>query len=375
MTKQRKTKHNNPLGTLADIIMTGASWASVVGLWVSAASVYVSPANVRLAGILGIGFPLMLVGTVVTLVLCLLFAPRRCWISLLGLICCIGSIRSYCPFNPFGTAAGPDALVVVSYNTQYFSETKTDEERARALQYFIDQGTDILVFQEGSDNITSWTKDLCPDFARRLPHTAIPFKGQSTVQGICSRYPIIGSELVSSHTGNAIVAFWLRPDKGDSLLVVNVHLKSNNLSIEDRENYAKIVKNPHHKQSSDSTLLTSRTLASKISSSAGVRALMADTLADFLARHPSVPTIVCGDFNDTPISYSTQRIRRSGLTDAFRTVGNGIARSFNKDAIAVRIDHQFCTHDFTPLRAEIDKTAHWSDHYPLIVAYDRVRKR
>lgn len=331
---------------------------------------------------MGLAFPLMLAGTLFCLFLSLVFLPRRCWIALLGLITTAGSIRSYCPFN-LAKDEAPD-LTVISYNCHYFEDAKTEEAKRAVLEYFVDSHADICVFQESNKHIPEW-EDCCPAFFQRFPHYDCPYEGKTTQQSIFSRYPIERSALVTSHGQNAIVAFWLSLPKGDSLLVVNCHLKSNGLTPEDRVQYTRLVKTPIDAanvgnyenfpkdtkpfSNSDSTFTTSRYLAGKFASTAGIRACMADTLATFLSHHPHIHTLVCGDFNDTPISYSTHCMKRAGLNDAYRMAGNGMGRSFNKDAITVRIDHQFCSDHYLPIDAKIDKSQDGSDHYPLIVKY------
>lgn len=355
---------------MAEMVMTGASWASVFALWAVAASVYVSPATSRLAGAMGILFPMTLGAVLVSLALTLLLAPRRSWISILGLICASGSIRTYCPiqFSKPETVDADSSLVVMSYNCYGFANANTNDGQDSILQYVLSYGTDIFCYQEGSSQFPHWSAQVAA-FAERFPYISQPYPEASTSQGCCSRWPIVRTELVTSHTQNGVVAFWIERSKGDSLLVLNCHLQSNNLTVEDRSQYNQMVRNPQQQQSTDSTLHTSRMLASKYATSAAVRALMADTVVQYLERHPGVPTIVCGDFNDTPISYSAYRMQRHGLIDAYRAAGNGIGRSFNKDAMYVRIDHQFCSDAFRPVRAFVDRTPKWSDHYPIVVTY------
>lgn len=370
----------NPLNNFVDAVLTGASWVSVLGLWAVAASTYVSPADFRIVGIMGLAFPMLLAGTLFCLFFTLLFAPRRSWITIVGLLLCAGSIRSYFPIN--FTSNDECDLTVMTYNCHGFPSAVSDDEKRDILEYLVSQQADIFVYQEGNNSLTKWY-DLYPDFAKLYPYHECPYDGKTTIQGVFSRYPIQRTELVSSNVQNAIIAFWLQLPKNDSILVINCHLKTNNLTPEDRTQYNRMVKAPidaakgHHPDEDnatpltnpDSTLLTSRHLAGKIATAAVCRAEMADTLADFLCRHQDIRTIVCGDFNETPISYSVRRVKKCGLNDAFRMAGNGMGRSFNKDAIAVRIDHQFCSDHYRPIEARIDNTALWSDHYPLIVKY------
>lgn len=379
---RRHSKHErrNPLVSFAEIFLTGASWVSVLALWCCAASVYVSPADWRIFGVAGLGFPLVLGGTIAMFLLTLLFCPRRAWICLLGILFASGSIRSYVPYNPFLKDTDEPQLALMSYNAHGFTGLIADSDRIEFLNYLLRENIDIFCFQEGVRSVTEWD-NIVPAFRERFPYLEMPYTGpgnEELVLGVYAPYPIVRSELVTSHTGNGVIAFWLLRNTGDSLLVVNCHLKSNNLSPEDREQYRNMMPSreggvqstlQRQYEHPDSTYLTSRHLAGKIATAAAIRAAMTDTVIHFLSQHPDLPTIVCGDFNEIPISYSTQRLRRHGLTDAFRTAGNGLGFTFNNDAIAVRIDHQYCSDHFKPVKARVADEAQWSDHYPIIVSY------
>lgn len=375
--KDTKRKHR-PLGLriitfLNDMTMTVASICAVTLLLCCAVSVYVSPVVFKYASLFGLIFPAAVALTVLVFILCLVFCLRRSWICLVGLLLVSGSIRAYFPINPFQAAHMPssDALRIMTYNTHGTGNVKDSTLQTDYLQYVLDQQADVFLFQEGSPQFLEWDS-INPRFRQRYPYCDIPFPSQSTYQGCCSRYPIKRSEIVTHvGSGNAAIAFWIdHPTKHD-ILVINCHLRSNQLTENEREQYSEIVHNSNQAaKQSDQTYNTSRMLASKFVKAAELRAHMADTIADYLSRHRGVPTIVCGDFNDTPISYSCYRVKHCDLNDAFRMTGNGMGRSFNKDAIAVRIDHAFCSDHFKPISARIDKLPTWSDHYPLIVTYE-----
>ena len=76
--------------------------------------------------------------------------------------------------------------------------------------------------------------------------------------------------------------------------------------------------------------------------------------------------LVCGDFNDTPISYTHHRLS-TGLHDAIASTGRGVNYSYYfKSLIGVRIDHMLYSDQIEARAAYVDRTAEISDHKPII---------
>ena len=74
------------------------------------------------------------------------------------------------------------------------------------------------------------------------------------------------------------------------------------------------------------------------------------------------PIILCGDFNDTPLSYAYYTISKN-LKDAFKESGKGIGQSFVKIP-ALRIDYilhneRFNSYNYIKYKKKL------SDHYAL----------
>lgn len=69
------------------------------------------------------------------------------------------------------------------------------------------------------------------------------------------------------------------------------------------------------------------------------RADQADSIHAEIERSP-YPVLVCGDFNDTPASYTYRQIRK-GLTDGFRDCGSGYQYTFRQLYKLWRIDYVF----------------------------------
>ena len=91
--------------------------------------------------------------------------------------------------------------------------------------------------------------------------------------------------------------------------------------------------------------------------------------ADFLSEHlKSAPynVLLCGDFNDTPISYTYERIIRSReFKDAFREKGIGFGSTHVGVFPFLRIDHLFMDKGIKLNYYRVLKEE-YSDHYPVI---------
>ena len=148
----------------------------------------------------------------------------------------------------------------------------------------------------------------------------------------------------------------------DTIIVVNNHLESNHLSMLEREGYQELLKGDVSKEQAK---MQSRLLIDKLTDAAVIRAPQADSVAAFIRRYSDYPIIVCGDFNDNPISYVRRTIAQ-GLTDCYVSTAKGMGWSYNQKGFYVRIDNVLCSSHFKPYNCKIDNKIDASDHYPII---------
>ena len=81
-------------------------------------------------------------------------------------------------------------------------------------------------------------------------------------------------------------------------------------------------------------------------------------------NHSPYPIIVCGDFNDVPVSYAYETIG-AGLQNAFVQKGSGISRTFSSISPTLRIDNIFADKRFTVTQfTRVKKLL--SDHFPIV---------
>ena len=95
-----------------------------------------------------------------------------------------------------------------------------------------------------------------------------------------------------------------------------------------------------------------------------------DELQSVLKGMPPVegPVIVCGDFNEPPLSYNYRQMQKAGYVDTFTKVGFGIKATYAGKLPLLRIDYVWANEGVKPLDFERYKYKA-SDHYPIILDF------
>lgn len=85
----------------------------------------------------------------------------------------------------------------------------------------------------------------------------------------------------------------------------------------------------------------------------------AQLLAEAIASSP-YPVILCGDLNDTPISYAYRKLTNK-LKDCFLEAGNGWGGTYQPSNNLFRIDYTFCSPELKTSAYRLYSNC-WSDH-------------
>ena len=80
-----------------------------------------------------------------------------------------------------------------------------------------------------------------------------------------------------------------------------------------------------------------------------------------------VRSVVLGDFNDNPLSYTVHRLSR-GRSDSFVKAGKGFGATFRSLWPLLRIDYILYPRDLEAVTCEMPRVK-YSDHYPVIATY------
>lgn len=358
------------LGVLKNIIfqlLAGANVMAALLLLLCGLMSHVNPADYPRLVLFCLGFPLLLGLNVAFVFFWLIFKPRRVWLPLVGLFCSITFIYKYCPLNwPSKHPVG--ALKLVSYNVASFVLSPGDDKGGNAiLDYLLASDADIICLQEASVSGTK-TKKYMEDAFRKAGYQMALADGEKRLL-VCTRLPVIDVERIRYESlGNSSVAVRMLYE-GDTLLVVNNHLESYRLTQEDKQHYKHIITDPENPETED----YSRALVQKMEKAVRARGPQADSVLSYVERAGIPSVVLCGDFNDSPISYPCNRFS-SRFTDAYSQSGNGPGFSYVQRGFYFRIDHVYVSDDWRTYETYVDRSIHASDHYPLVTYLSKRKK-
>lgn len=322
------------------------------------------PADYPLLANLGLGFPVILFANLVFLVVWAFVRWRMIWLPVLGFLICYGPIRTYMPFNiPKEKPHG--AIKVMSFNVYMFDPWDVKKgETNPIVDYVVNSKADIVCLQEatvdasGSDHILDTLK-------KHYRYYKLMVKKKPAADHILllSRYPILWQDSIPYKSNSNMSVAYMLDIKGTKTLLVNNHFESFGLTNDDREGFKTLVKGSMKTNDMKSE---SSHLLHKLGTVAERRAPEVEMVAKYVKKYldKKVPVILCGDFNDNPLSYAHRTIANI-LTDCHVSSGNGPGISYHKSGMYFRIDHIFCSDDFEPYGAKVDNSVTNSDHYPV----------
>lgn len=332
----------------------------------SAFSSYVDPARFPVLSCLGLVYIIFFVINLAFAVFWLIARPAFILVPVFGIVLTWGAFRSVFPVNKHDEPV-EKALTVLSYNVMGFKLQQADlkEKRNKIVRYIQDCDADIVCLQEYilSEKSTHLSeKDLIKKLSGYKYHKSLKVGGESNKNKIAcfSKYPILECEKIdysSLYNGSAIFKLKIG---GDTVIVINNHLESNKLTQKDRNAYNNII----NTDDPDSVKSNIMFLARKLADAAAKRVKQAEAVAEKVKYYDKYPVIVCGDFNDGPLSLA-HRIICEGLSDAFVEKGFGLGISYNQNRFYFRIDNILLNSRWNVYSCEVDNSIKDSDHYPI----------
>lgn len=266
------------------------------------------------------------------------------------------------PWKKLPSCSPGKELIVGSYNVEGFYWIAKDPVKNNIKKFVEENHIDILCVQEHCEESHLDSATIIKRMG--FPYRSTFFNRQTEWANfgisIYSRYPILRQGNINFNSEqNSSMWVDILIDK-DTIRIFNNHLQKTDINP-NRKQYDqyKSVKNWH----GQARILVN--ILEQLKHNFQIRAQQAKVVRHLIDT-THYPTIICGDFNDTPISYTYNRIIKNDFTDSFQCCGKGYGHSFNGLKGLLRIDFiafssNFCGYSYDSPRLP------WSDHNPVLV--------
>lgn len=283
--------------------------------------------------------------------------PKYMLLSIISILIGWSFLSRYIQFS--GKTIENGDIKVLSYNVQNFygGGNNQIETADSVLDFLKIQNADVICLQEtyiGRRRI--FNLDNIVAELNTINHYQYARTRSSSGLVTLTRYPIINmGEIRFENSTNMVIYTDVLIDV-DTVRIFNVHLQS---YLIDPSQYD-VIESPDFTEEED--LREIRNIGSKLKTAFQRRAAQVREIRNFIDNTP-YHILVCGDFNDTPASFSYYRLR-GDLEDAFVSSGKGIGRTYVGRLPSFRIDNilyskGFESYNFSTYDLRL------SDHLPI----------
>jgi endonuclease/exonuclease/phosphatase family metal-dependent hydrolase len=327
-------------------------------------------------------WPIALIGLIFPLCWCLnlLFIPiwiirkkRFVWLSVAGILLTLNA--SYHSFGLHPGSNSKSQFTLMTFNSSCMGLKSYKEDsvlKDRIYQTLQSASPDILCLQEFYTNEKEGLSDNISGLKQSLHYPYHYFTNDKTHwdtwhYGIIlfSRYPIKNAITIPSGHSAA--------GSGSSILQADIVMGENTIRIFTAQlqsymftsaDYSFIhLKDPGNVEKGKS-------IVGKMRGTIYKRVEQSKQLASLIAASP-YPTIVCGDFNDIPVSY-TYNIISHHMQDAFVAKGWGLGRTLSFLSPTLRIDYIMAQSDFDILSYKTFREKGF-EHFPVMSGFSLKR--
>jgi endonuclease/exonuclease/phosphatase family metal-dependent hydrolase len=339
-------------------ILLWINLGAVAFLLVSYVSIFIPPDRIWMASLFGLAYPVFLWVNVLLCLVWILIKPRYFPISLIAILIGWGFLSKYIQFD--GVLTEKPGIKIISYNVKHFEidgDNAAKKTADKVIAFLKKKAPDIICLQEvrlRSNQIFNLQQFIDEfDFAEHYQYARTAYFGGIVTM---TRYPIVNmGEIRFENSGNMAI-FTDVSIGSDTVRVFNVHLQSFQI---DPKDYS-IIESPSITEKSDIRQISE--MGSKFKRAFKMRAEQARIIRANIDWSP-YPVLVCGDFNDTPFSYTYRKVR-GNLKDAFIESGSGVGQTYIGKLPSYRIDYFLYSDRYTAFNFKPEKVR-FSDHLPI----------
>jgi endonuclease/exonuclease/phosphatase family metal-dependent hydrolase len=312
----------------------------------------IEPSTTSLFSYLALMYPVFMILNIGFIIYWAFVDFKYSLISILAIILGYNHISSYISIKGNKLTVSPRDISIISFNISnaaaaYDKDKQAKSNKASKMEEFLTrfEDEDIICLQEGSYATDVLKKPFKKYNIHKFDKGAV----------ILSKHRIIkkGQIEFGTKTNSCLWADILIDL--DTVRVYNLHLQSNRISADANEMANKDLNKNELKWK-----------IKRIFNRYGVYYKTRTMQARIVKEHANLSphrVIICGDFNDVPLSYNYKLLQEE-LTDTFREQGNGIGTTFNGVIPFLRIDYILVHPSMKVSKFNIIKEK-FSDHFPI----------
>lgn len=333
---------------------------------VSAFIGYADPRKCGFLSIAGLAYPITLLITLALTVALLIIHKKYALIPAAALITTIPQILAFSPihYNRFWSDRQEGDFTIMTYNS--FGLPGADNKANRTITEILKYDADFVCMQE-APKIDQF-KHRIGEEQLNLLEKRYPYMGDSNA-AMCflSKHPV---NTIRTHKDKKYFAFCVYETQvfGQQAYIFNIHLESIGLTASDKELYMDLTSVNKEKtlRGVRSRLMTK--LSNAFKNRAGQAEMIRGIIDSLQTVNKEARIFVCGDFNDTPYSYSYLTIKK-GFNDAYADAGIGPTFTYNANRLYFHIDHILYEDDNIEAVSTRRGNSRSSDHYPLVSTF------
>ena len=348
------------LGMIFRIILIIAASALVI----SYISVYIDPTFTSIPLLFGLYFIPIVAINIILLIIAISRRSKSAWLPFLTLL---PSLIYADMFIKLGNSEIPEitkdqiTLDIASYNVGMFSSSKEKLSKESCQEEIFNlintENPSIVCIQEFYTKDSSKIHTLLPKYPYKYYHLFKLRNGALFGNITASKYPIREGGKISFNKSTNLSIYTDITINAKVIRIFNNHLESYNLS------FTNVVKNLSEDYNQDEILAGIVGVHDRVIETFVRRSKQVNTIMDNI-KQSELPTIICGDFNDTPMSYTYHKLS-TGKKDSFKEAGDGFSATYRMLHPLLRIDYILFPSEYRAISHETIEVT-FSDHYPII---------
>lgn len=384
MAAKKKGKGHKFLRRLMKIL----NLLAVIALLLAYAASYISPARCWFFAFFGLAYPYLLLFNLFFVLFWLIFWKRFIWISIIVILMGYHHLLTIIQYRKsLSGNVHAGYIKVLSYNVHSLYEVRNPNEKgkikgrmlSKVTDFLVEQNPDICCIQEfflrSEDSLKvlqKFTGELHTNYYSIRNYVEMKDKRKIFAIATFSRYPITGLGQLRIDNHNIFAIYTDLVLGKDTVRVFNIHLESIRFGKDDYSFYAQLTDQANNPNENFALRQGVFMIFSKLKKAFIIRANQVDILRENI-KHSPYPVIICGDFNDTPASYTYHEMT-SGFHDSYCQAGTGLlGNTYAGDFPSFRIDYILYDDAFTAFNYR-KSSVDFSDHYPVQVLLKETKK-